>query len=203
MSKRQKKPKAFYIDTNVVLDYITGRNTQTISVLEKIKSKDWRCISSSFLTMEVADYKKDALFFVDKALEKRWEMRRILRETYNKDLSQGDFDKILSWFVDFLDKYKNFELFDFLIATENWFLAQRVAFNSNLNAPDAIHLASAIIGAQQGQCHAFVTNDKFFTKEANSYMKRQKINVGLKIMTVAEVEKQYFTKKSRADKRDE
>jgi len=196
MPKEIRKSKTFYIDTNIVLDYITGRNTQTISVLEKIKSKGWKCISSSFLTMEVADYKKDSLFFVDKAIDKRWEMRRIVRESYKKDLRAGDFEKVFDWFVEFLNEY-NLELFDFLVTAENWFLPQKIAFNSNLSAPDAVHLASAMIGAYNGQCQVFITNDKFFAAEANKVIGNRKLTgkLKLKIMTIAEVEKKYFPQK--------
>jgi len=145
--------------------------------------------------MEIADYKKDSLFFIDKAIEKKWEIRKIIRETYNKDLGRGDFEKTLNWFVDFLGKY-NLELFDFLVTTENWFLAQNIAFNSNLSAPDAVHLASAIIGAFNGQCQVFITNDKFFTTEANKVIESRKLKRKLEIMTVAEVEKKYFSSRS-------
>jgi len=196
MLKKQRKSRAFYIDTNIVLDYITGRNTQTISVLEKIKSKGWRCISSSFLTMEAADYKKDSLFFVDKAIEKKWEMRKIMRETYNKDLGRGDFEKIFNWFVEFLNKYKNLVLYDFLTTNNDWFLAQNISFNSNLNAPDVVHLTSAIFGATRGYCQVLMTNDKFFTTEANKIIESRRLKGKLKIMTVAEVEKKYFTRKN-------
>ncbi|MDO8486575.1 MAG: hypothetical protein Q7S77_02685 [Candidatus Staskawiczbacteria bacterium] len=191
MPKEIKRNKIFYIDTNIVLDYITGRNVQTISVLEKIKNKGWKCISSSFLTMEVADYKKDNIFLFEKAMEKKWEMRKIFRETYKKDLKSGDFDKVLDWFLDFLEKY-NLELFDFLINTDNWFLAQNIAFNSNLSAPDVVHLASAIIGATNKQCQVLITNDNFFTTEANKVLLSRGLNKKLKIMTTSEVEKQYF-----------
>ncbi len=194
MQKGTKKVRVFYIDTSIALDYITGRNTQTISVLEKIKSKGWKCISSSFLTMEAADYKKDNLFFADKVFEKKWEMRKIAREAYNKDLTRGDFEKTLNWFVEFLDKY-NLELFDFLINNDNWFLAQNIAFNSNLSAPDVVHLASAMIGAINGQCQVLITNDKFFATEGKKAVENRKLKNKLEIMTVAEVEKKYFPKK--------
>lgn len=196
MPKKQRKSRAFYIDTNIVLDYITGRNTQTISVLEKIKSKSWQCISSSFLTMEAADYKKDSLFFVDKAIEKKWEMRKIMRETYNKDLGRGDFEKVFNWFVEFLKNYKNLVLYDFLTTNNNWFLAQSISFNSNLSAPDTVHLTSAILGATRGYCQVLMTNDKFFTTEANKIIENFGLKGKLKIMTVAKVEKKYFTKKN-------
>ncbi|OGZ10438.1 MAG: hypothetical protein A3D65_00675 [Candidatus Lloydbacteria bacterium RIFCSPHIGHO2_02_FULL_50_13] len=200
MPKKTKRNKAFYVDTNVVLDYITGRNTQTISVLEKIKSRGWKCISSSFLTMEVADYRKDSIFLVEKALEKRWEMRRIVRETYQKDLKRGDFEKVLAWFVDFLDRHKNLDLYDFLTTKEDWFVAQHISFNSNLNAPDSVHLASAILGAQRGYCQILMTNDAFFAKEATKIIETRRLKSKLRVMTVAEVEHNYFTRKNAKPK---
>lgn len=194
MPKKTTRNKIFYIDTNVALDYITGRNIQTISVLEKIKAKGWKCVSSSFLTMEVADYKKDSIFVIDKAIDKKWEIRKILRETNKKDLRNGDFEKILDWFVEFLGKY-NLELYDFLTNTDSWFLAQNIAFNSNLTAPDVVHLASAIIGAMNKQCQVLITNDKFFASEANKQIQTRKLKNKLKIMTTTEVEKKYFKNK--------
>ena len=94
MSNGTRKSKAFYIDTNVALDYITARNRESVSVLDRIKAKGWKCVSSSFLAMELADYQKDNLFVIEKAMEKKWEIRKILREAGNKDLRRGDFDKI-------------------------------------------------------------------------------------------------------------
>jgi len=192
MPKQKRKIKTFYVDTNVVLDYITGRNSQTISTLAKIKDKGWKCVSASFLTMEVADYKKDSLFFVDKAIEKKWEMRKIVRESYQKDLKQGDFEKTFDWFVEFLNTYDNLEIYDFLISNEDWFYAQNIAFNSNLNAPDTIHLASAIKGALMGYCQVFITNDKFFTTEAGKIIGNRKFKTKLKFMTISDVDKKFF-----------
>lgn len=132
MPKKTKRSKAFYIDTNVALDYITARNREAILVLDKIKEKGWKCVSSSFLAMELADYKKDSLFVIDKAIEKKWEMRKILREIYNKDLKRGDFEKIFDWFNGFRQEYKNVELYDFLKNSDDWQGAQEISFNQDL-----------------------------------------------------------------------
>src|SRR6266487_4718188 len=166
MPRRTKRSKAFYIDTNVALDYITARNREAILVLNKIKDRGWKCVSSSFFAMELADYKKDSLFLIEKAMEKKWEMRKITREIHKKDLRRGDFDKVLDWFKNFQDEYKNVELYDFLKSNDDWQLAQGISFTSNLNAPDAIHLASAILGAMSGYCQIMITQDQHLIKEA-------------------------------------
>jgi predicted nucleic acid-binding protein len=192
MPRNPRNVKTFYIDTNVALDYITARNREAILVLDKIREKGWKCISSSFLAMELADYKKDSLFVIDKAIEKKWEMRRILRETYNKDLKRGDFEKIFEWFNNFVSQYKNIVLYDFLNTSDDWQWAQEISFNSNLNAPDAIHLTSAFQGAVGGLCRFMITNDKHFKEEADRLIIEYKLQSKLNVITVSETKKTFF-----------
>lgn len=192
MPKKIKKSRSFYIDTNIALDYITGRNRQTVLILGKIKDKGWKCVSSSFLAMELADYKKESMFIIDKAIEKKWEMRKIIRETYKKDLRSGDFDKVYEWFNEFRQDYKNIELYDFLKDADNWQLAQAVSFKSNLAAPDVIHLTSAMLGSVVGYCQVLVTHDELLSREAKKIIESYKLNTKLKVMTIAEVKDKYF-----------
>jgi predicted nucleic acid-binding protein len=187
-----KRNKAFYIDTNVALDYITARNREAILVLDKIKERGWKCVSSSFFAMELAEYKKESLFVIEKAMEKKWEMRKILRETYKKDLRRGDFDKVLDWFNDFRKGYSNIELYDFLKDNNDWQVAQGISFNTNLNAPDAIHLASAMLGAIGGHCQIMITNDQHFIQEARRFIGENKPSRKLQVMTISEVKKKFF-----------
>lgn len=194
MPKGTRKNKTFYIDTNVALDYITGRNRQTVLVLGKLKDKDWKCVSSSFLAMEMADYKKDSLFVIDKAIEKKWEMRKIIRATDKKDLRRGDFEKVYEWFNEFRQDYKNIDLYDFLKTSDDWQLAQAISFNSNLAAPDAIHLASAMLGSVAGYCHVFITHDELLSKEGKRIIQDYKLSGKLKIMSIAEVKEKFFKK---------
>ena len=194
MPNGAKRSKAFYIDTNVALDYITDRNRETVLILNKIKERGWKCVSSSFLAMELADYKKDSLFVIEKAMEKKWEMRKILRETHNKDLRRGDFDKVFDWFNSFTKEYGNVDVYDFLKGNDEWQVAQGISFNSNLNAPDAIHLASALLGARSGYCQIMITHDNHLIREARRYCETNKLSGKLKIMTISEVRKKFFGK---------
>jgi len=193
MPRGKRKIKSFYIDTNIALDYATNRNIQTVLVLERIKEKRWRCVSSTFLAMEMADYKKEDLF-IEKARSKKWEMRKILREKDNKELKSVDFENTIDWFEDFKKRYKKIEMYDFLQDSESWKLAQEISFNSNLNAPDVIHLTSAILGAVGGYCDVFITNDKLLNNEAKRIIEEYKVKSILKVMTIAEVRKRFFKK---------
>jgi predicted nucleic acid-binding protein len=194
MPKGKRKSKSFYIDTNIALDYMTGRNRETVLVLGKLKDKNWKCVSSSFLAMELADYKKESLFVVDKAIEKKWEMRKIIRATDKKDLRKGDFEKVYEWFNEFRQDYKNIDLYDFLKNSDDWQLAQAISFNSNLAAPDVIHLASAMLGSVAGYCQILITHDEFLSKEGKRIVDDYKLASKLKIMSIAEVKKRFFKK---------
>ena len=193
MSKRKRKAKSFYIDTNIALDYATNRNIQTVLVLERIKEKGWRCVSSTFLAMEMADYKKDDLF-IERARSKKWEMRKILRERDNKKLKDVDFENTIDWFDDFRGRYKKIEMYDFLQDKDSWALAQEISFNSNLSAPDVIHLTSAIWGAVGDCCDIFVTNDNLLYGEAKRLIEQYEVKSKLKVMTIAEIRKKFFKK---------
>lgn len=191
---RKTKNRLFYIDTNIALDYITGRNRQTVLVLGKIKDKGWKCVSSSFLAMELADYKKESLFVIDKAIEKKWEIRKIIRATDKKDLRRGDFEKVYEWFNEFRQDYKSIDLYDFLKNSNDWQLAQEISFNSNLAAPDVIHLTSAMLGSVAGYCQVLITHDEMLSKEGKRIIQDYKLASKLKVMTIAELRDRFFKK---------
>lgn len=191
MRKRRKRVRSFYIDTNVALDYATNRNIQTVLVLEKIKEKGWRCVSSTFLAMEMADYQKDALF-IGEAMGKKWEARRILRNIRSKNLRSTQLDTIYDWFQDFRNRYQNIHIYDFLQDSGAWELAQEISFNSNLTAPDVIHLSSAIFGAVAGYCSVLITNDKLLNNEATRIIEQYRLKTKLKVMTIADVKKTFL-----------
>jgi len=190
----RRKIKTFYIDTCIAIDYATNRNIETVMLLELIKERGWRCISSTFLAMEMADYKKEDLF-IERARSKKWEFRRILRQKDKKELKSADFETTIDWFEDFKKRYRKIDMYDFLQDKDSWQLAQEISFNSNLNAPDVIHLTSAIWAALGGHCDVFITGDELLNKEGKKIIEQYKLKSVLKIMTVAEVKKKYFKKK--------
>lgn len=190
----KRKSKIFYIDTNIALDYATQRNIQTILVIEKIKENKWKLNSSSFLLMELFDYKKDAIF-ISRALDKKWETRKILREVNNKNgksLKQSDYTSIEEWSADFIQKVKKIEFYDFLQDTESWELAQEISAKSELSAPDVIHLSSAIIGFLANKCDFLITSDSLLLKEGRRILEDLNISDNFEILTVADVKKKFF-----------
>ena len=190
---KRKKIRSFYIDTQIALDYATNRNIQTVLVLEKIKEKGWPCVCSTFLAMEMADYQKNALF-INEAMSKKWEVRKILRDIYDKNLKSTHFEAISNWFEDFKKRYQKIQMYDFLQDAEAWGVAQAISFSSNLTAPDVIHLTSALMGAVTDICNIFITNDKILHDEATRIITQYQLKSKLKVMSIAEVKTKFFPK---------
>ena len=196
--------QAFYIDTNIALDYITGRNAEAISVLDSLKEMRAVIVSSSFLVMEAADYEKDFIYLERKAIREKWEISKILRQRYEKDLSEGDFYNVSDW-IEMLKSNLKIKLYDFLVDTNSWELAQYISQSSNLAAPDVIHLSSAIIAAQSGieirknvvPCKIFISNDDFLRKEAEKIRQQfDEFDVACpEILTLSEVKARFIGKK--------
>ena len=124
----------------------------------------------------------------------KWEMRKIIRATDKKDLRRGDFEKVYEWFNEFKQDYKNIDLYDFLKNSDDWQLAQAISFNSNLSAPDAIHLASAMLGSRASYCQVLITHDELLSKEGKRIIQDNKLSGKLKIMSIAEVKEKFFKK---------
>lgn len=199
------KKQPFYIDTNIALDYITGRNQEAISVLDGIKEMGAIIVSSSFLVMEAADFKKDSIYLAQKAIKEKWEIRKIMRQSYEKDLKEGSFDNVSDWIEELKSKLE-LQLYDFLVDADTWELAQYISQSSNLAAPDVIHLSSAIIAAQGGietdwdtviPCKILISNDGFLKTEAEKI--KQQLDISYpNILTLSEIKKK-FLKEEESD----
>jgi predicted nucleic acid-binding protein len=189
MSKR--KSKSFYIDTNVAIDYATNRDIQTVLLLERIKERGWKCVSSTFLAMEMADYKQD-YEFIAKEINKKRDPEDILRSRGTKNLRASDFQEIEEWFNEFQNHFRNLTLYDFMQDSNSWTLAKEISFNSNLSAPDVLHLTSAILGSIGGYCDVLITKDGMLRKEAEKIISQHKLSSKLKVFTPLEVKKNYF-----------
>ena len=192
MPKGTRKSKSFYIDTNVAIDFATNRDIQTVLVLERIKEKGWKCVSSTFLAMELADYQQDYAY-INKEISKKRNPEDILRSRGTKNLKASDLQESEEWFREFSQRFKNLTLYDFISDQNGWALAREISFNSNLSAPDVLHLTSAILGSIGGYCDFLMTKDGLLRKEAEKILPKYK-GVKLKVMDVPEVKKKFFKK---------
>ena len=147
-----------YLDTNAIRDCLRRRNLNTIRLMEIVRNKKIDCKSSTFSIMELIDNEKDEAFF-DLHLKKGEEINKILRKRQERDLKTENLNDIWKDISQLLEIY-NFIEFVSIIDT-GWKTAFEICRNSNLDADDSIHLASAIGSG----CDILLTSDGFFNKE--------------------------------------
>ena len=186
----KKRNRSFYIDTNIAIDFATNRDIKTVLLLEKFKEKKWKCVSSTFLAMEMVDYQQNNIF-INKEISKKKNPEHILRSIGSKNLKDSDFQESEEWFADFTKRFQNLTLYDFINDSNGWTLARDISFRSNLAAPDVIHLTSAMLGCINGYCEVLVTKDGLLKTEALKILPKHK-DCKLKVMGVDEVNKLYF-----------
>ncbi len=123
------------------------------------------------MAMEMADYQQ-TYAFINKEISKKRNPEDILRSRESKNLRESDFQETEEWFSEFSQRFRNLTLYDFITDPNAWALARDISFNSNMSAPDVIHLTSAILGAIGGYCDIMITNDGHFIKEAEKQSTR-------------------------------
>jgi len=175
--KNKKKVKYFYLDTCIAIDCATGRDDDSSFVMEFLKAKKHRFISSSFLFLELGDFKKELLFIRNK-FDEQWISKKILSEIDKKDLNKSELKQAREW-IDkrILTPFPNLKIYDLLQTEDDWNLAQRISFETNLKDSDTLHLASAIIAIRRLNIEFlyFLTRDSFLIKEGTKFIKDFKI----------------------------
>ena len=134
-----------------------------------IKDGEWYCMTSAFTLMELYDLEKEDLFF-NKKQRQGLDINSILRQHQHKDLSESDLEEVKDRIHSFYDEY-NFINFHALEGNEGWALANTVSEQTNLSAPDCIHLAVAI----GSNCHVLVTSDQEMINEGSKFLKENNL----------------------------
>jgi len=162
--KLRKKP-IIYLDTNVLRDCVTKRNYNSIHLMNFIKKKKWRCVTSTFSIMELHDTEKDYEFFIKK-IKEGYEINEILSARRQINLNEMSLLKITGKIDMFLEKYKFLETWN-LERDDDWVLANIISSSTNLSAEDSIHLATAFMTGS----NLIVTRDGHFKKEGETFIK--------------------------------
>jgi predicted nucleic acid-binding protein len=178
MAKR--KNKIIYLDTNVILDYSLKRNNEATLLVESVRSRKWKIITSSFSIVEMSDWKKRDLFIRNK-LELNWSMDSIFSKKNNTDLGKYEFEKVEKWLLDSAITIKP----DYIDLADGaaWGALREISTNTNLLAKDALHFCTAYVSALNKQCDFFVSSDGELRKEAQAYLKKVRKKKNLTILT--------------------
>lgn len=154
-----------YVDTNVFGGILEGQHRASTVLLEIVKEKKWRCSTSIFTLMELSEIRQDNQY-IYKQLGLGTHIKKAYRSLDQKDLSPSDFsktqEKIDMLFTDTSPFVEFFALED-----KGWDKALELKATTNLSAPDAIHVATAV----EAGCDVLVTLDSFLIKEASRFIK--------------------------------
>lgn len=153
-----------YLDSPIVIDVLRSRRTASLRLLEIARQKDWRLSTSQFTIMEVLDVEQDDRFFILEVTKGRT-VASVLRDRYKRKLSEAERKIILKKVQDFLElRYPLIKYFH--LTGEGFDRASGLCANTNISAPDCLHLATAL----EAGCDVLVTTDEHFLKEAKDYI---------------------------------
>ena len=141
----------FYLDTNILIDIIRNRRSSSIEFFKIAISTNHRCITSVFSFMEIAELEK-CQFYAEQLVKQKEDINKICRGYRNCNL---DFNSLKSVenSIKSVDNLNRIEQISF--NEDGWEDALKLAFSTNISAPDSIHIATFnIAGADY-----FVTSD--------------------------------------------
>ena len=158
MNKKLYGKLTFYLDTNVLIDIIRERRMSSTEFFNKAISNKHRCLTSVFSFMEIAELEK-CQFYAELLVKEKEDINRICRSYRNCDLEPEMLESVESR-VNNVVNIDALEQFSF--DKDGWEDALRLAFTTNISAPDCIHIATFnITGADY-----FVTSDSDLAKSA-------------------------------------
>jgi predicted nucleic acid-binding protein len=166
-----------YIDTNIFAEVADGQHLGAVHLVESIRDKGWRCSTSIFTLMELADIRQDNKYVYNQ-LGRGTHVKKAFRSLDQRDLSSSDLnqiqkqiDKMFSVSYPFCEFYS--------LEEKGWDKALDLKAKTNISAPDSIHLATAI----EAGCDLLVSLDSFFIKQAGPFIKTCVPDQANKILT--------------------
>lgn len=171
---RGKMAPNFYLDTNIIFDETRHRKINNLRWIPKIKEKKWRCFTSVFALMEMIDSEQAEAFVSEKRRE-NIEYNTICRDRSQINLAKNQLVSVGNRFKMAWEQYAFIRTV--ALTEDGWRLARRISENSNVFAPDVIHLASAL----QCKSNILLTRDAHFRDHGNDVLESEDLGAGLKI----------------------
>jgi predicted nucleic acid-binding protein len=160
---RRKKPRP-YVDTNVILDYIRKRNTQSIVLLETLKRRKIRFYISYYTVLELID-KEQENTWIETRIRRGESFDDIVRHRYPRDLDEAalrdSFKRIGERFV--LPFIQTDSVSVMVPDNKSWDKTLGLLARTNLSVGDAIHVDAAL----GSDCNIFISNDDNLVKMLN------------------------------------
>lgn len=164
----KRKSKTLYLDTNVILDFVSDKDSNAVVLMESVKSRNWNLRTSTFAMIELAEYRRNEIFLWDKLSQSK-SLNNIMKKIRNprekKALKPYHFQQVSSWMEDLQGILPNINYLDLDSSKESkevlsgWQLAHEISIYTNLNTKDVIHIATAVAAARNNECNFFITSD--------------------------------------------
>ena len=154
-----------YIDTNIIADLFYDRNPASVQLLELARLGRWQVSTSQFAVMELIDISQDQTWFIREVNERRRTVAAALRGRYRRRLPKSTLDTIKKDIERFLEHRYPFIQY-FYLTPEGFNVASGLCADTNMAAPDCIHVATAM----EAGCDVLVTSDEQVLHEAKDYI---------------------------------
>ncbi len=158
MNKKSHEKLSFYLDTNILIDIIRSRRLSSTDFFNKAISFDHRCVTSVFSFMEIAELEKSQSY-AEQLVKQKEDINKICRSYRNCSLDLKML-KAVEDTIKSIDHLKEIEQISF--DKDGWDEALKLAFSTNISAPDCIHIATFNIA----DVDYFVTSDSDLVKFA-------------------------------------
>lgn len=161
-NKHPSRKPVIYLDTNVILDHIRQRNTDSVMLIESIKKRKIKAWTSYYTLFEITEKQKEDTW-IWKRFKHKESLDDILRTRYPMKLNKMEmrdvYDEIQSKFwKDYIEK-------DVIVVNlprdEDWDNILDLITWHNISIGDAFHVQAA----QQTSCDIFVTRDSRLADE--------------------------------------
>ena len=159
-----------YLDTNVILDAHYKRWTPAVTLMQRIQTEKWKCITSRLTILEILDMEHEQLF-IDNLLADGHLLSKVrdllgMRRQEKWELKSRELNEIYVKLHDYLTKEFSFVDFKHPLTDSFWNKADDYCSTTNMFFADAMHLALAV----ESGCNILVTRDQDFRRMADDFI---------------------------------
>lgn len=156
-----------YLDTTFLLDLVRPeRRPKSAELFEEARSRGWTCSSSAFAQMEALDVEQENAWFLARVRAGK-SLENLLRRRRDRDLGKNQLLRVFTRFSVALEAREARENVQWIaLGVEETERAMDLAVETNIGAPDCLHVATALVAG----CDGLVTSDEALKKAAQEYI---------------------------------
>ena len=186
-NKKDEYP-ILYLDTCIIQNSLRRRNTNDVILLNNIKEKGFKCITSIYTLLELFEIDKDRNFLINSVIKKWTDVNTFLAKRREKNLNTSTLKEISDDINNFFNENSFIEIYN-ITGDDDWKIVKEMCEITNIHYSDIIHLATAY----NSKCTHLITRDIFFIREGNKTLTESDVSQEeLKILTPEDFSKKFF-----------